>query len=204
MIWKTLQAHSPFLLKSWKGLVIFLVGFSLALGIGQFNPNVPPVQAETIRVETAAETVYQKLPSFPKDNQYVRKETGQVDPDFTLINRLIRYHEDLKKRSTVFRLDWQITLADYLGVNEAIKEDRYPGSSTLTANPMESDIQTIRQLNRRQRQELVDVLVSIYTPKPKPAENSSSQTEPNPTASPRKPPSGPTLSKPGDAQLLGP
>jgi hypothetical protein len=199
-----LQSHPPFFFKSWKGLVIFLVGLSLALGIGQFSPHLPPVQAETIRVETAAETVYQKLPSLPKDNQYIRKETGQVDSEFTLINRLIRYHEDVKKRSSVFRLDWQLTLADYLGVNEAIKEDGYPGGSTLTTNPMASDIQLIRQLNRRQRQELVDVLVSIYSPKPKPAENSSSQTQPNPTTSPRKPSSGPTLSKPGDAQLLGP
>ncbi|GBF82663.1 hypothetical protein [Aphanothece sacrum] len=204
MIWQTLQPHVPFFLKSWKGLLIFLIGLSLALGIGQFNPNLPSVQGQTIRVETAAEMVYQKLPYLPKDNQYIRQETKQVDPDFTLINRLIRYHEDLKKRSTIFRLDWQLTLADYLGVNETIKEDRYPGNSTLTANPMQSDIQAIRQLNRRQRQELIDVLVSIYTPQPKPAENSSSQTESNPTGSPRKPSSGPTLSKPGDAQLLGP
>lgn len=186
-------------------LLAIVMGFFLVLGVGYLQNielGIKPTIAQSIRPEYVAQIVYQRLTSIPKENQYIRKETGEVDPTNTLISRLVRYHQDVKKRPTMFRLDWQITLADYLGINEPIKEERYPGQSTLTANPMQTDIKAIRGLNRRQREELVSILVSVYTPQtptPKTPENVPQPTpQPSPSPSPNKPP----LSKPGDADLL--
>lgn len=121
-------------------------------------------QNASLRPETVAANVYEKLSFVPKNNNYKRSETGEVNPDSTLVSRFIRYHQDVKKRSTDFRLDWQLTIADYLGYNEPVKADRYPGYSSLQTNPMEGDLQEIRTLNRAQRQEFIDTIVSIYTP----------------------------------------
>lgn len=154
-------------------------------------------QNSSLRPEAVAITIYQQLTYLPKNNDYRRLETGEVNPDNTLISRFIRYHQDVKKRPTEFRIDWQLTMSDYLGFNEPVKADRYPGSTTLQTNPMEADLKSIRSLNRAQRRALIDLLASIYEIK-KP-ENPS-----NPSVSPSVTPSKPSLSKPGDAQLLLP
>ena len=191
------------------GLILALsVGYAketgVAIGLGS-----QPVAAQTIRAEGIAEIVYQRFPDIPKNNEYLRQDTGQVDADNTLVSRLVRYHQDIKKRATRFRLDWKLTLADYLGVNEPIKPDHYPGQSSLKTNPMESDVKAIRSLNRRQREELVEVLVSTYkidqkeTQSPNSNSNPSSQPVPQSSPEPEKP-SSPSISKPGDAQLLMP
>ena len=118
--------------------------------------------AQTFRPEVAATKVYQSIPSLPQENQYLSQETGEVDADNTLISRLIRYHQYVKNRPLNYRLDWKLTLADYLGVNEPIRDFRYPGSSTLQLNPLESDRAVIDSLSRSQRNELIDILVGIY------------------------------------------
>jgi hypothetical protein len=154
-------------------------------------------QSTSLRPEIVAAQIYQQLPYLPKRNNYQRIETGEVNLDSTLVSRFIRYHQDIKKRSTEFRLDWQLTMADYLGYNEPIKLDHYPGYSTLQTNPMEADLKDIRSLNRPQRQEFIDIIVSIYSP--------PSQAKPDTASSPEPAvvqPSKPTLSKPGDARLL--
>ncbi|MCU0536783.1 MAG: hypothetical protein MUD14_23085 [Hydrococcus sp. Prado102] len=164
--------------------------------------------AQTMRPESVAVLVYQRIPDIPKENQYVRQETGKVDADNTLISRLVRYHQDVKKRATRFRLDWKLTLADYLGVNEPIKPDRYPGRSSLQTNPLEGDRKAIQNLNRRLREALVDLLANAYQPQQTDAQpvspnpNSSPDQKPQPSATPT--PSSPSLSNPGDAQLLNP
>lgn len=160
----------------------------------------PPVAAQSLRPEGAAYIIYQRLSYIPKENQYRRKDTGEIDPDHTLVSRLIRYREDVKRR-TPYRLDWQLTLADYMGINEPMDIDDYPGSSTLQTNPAESDIKAIAQLTREQRRALLDLLTDLYAPpsaKPKPPPNS----EPAPNAEVET--GRPRLSQPGDAQLLMP
>jgi len=112
------------------------------------------------------------------------------------VSRFLRYHQDTKKRFTLIRFDWQLTLGDYLGVNEKISEENYPGQVTLTVNPMAADIKAMNSLNRRQRQQLVTLLVEIYNPAILPQET------PNPSPSPSPSPRRPSLSKPGDADLL--
>jgi hypothetical protein len=150
-----------------------------------------------------AASVYQKLPDLPQANQYRRQDNKEIDPNNTLISRLIRYHQDVKKRPTPYRLDWQLTMADYLGVNENMLSERYPGAGLLTDNPMEADIQLMRQLSRTQRSQLIDVLVSIYSPQPSPSApqaNPSPSPAPSPAVAPKPTPLQP--SRPGDADLL--
>jgi hypothetical protein len=187
-----------------------LLGLSLVLGLGthhnssaiaQNPPTVP--NTSSIRAEGAAAIVYQQLPYLPKENEYRRKETGEIDPEHTLISRFIRYNQDLKKRTNRYRFDWKLTLADYLAVNETIDPQTYPGSVTLTINPFETDAKAIQALNRRQRQELVDLLAFIYKPQAteKPAKIKIS---PTPQSTPKDESGKPSLAKPGDAQLLMP
>ena len=158
--------------------------------------------------EDAWRKVYERLPNFPLENQYVNNETGKVDENNTLASRLIRYHIFVKNRPPGYRLDWKLTLADYLGAHEYLVESQYPAGNTLRTNPMESDRAAIAKLNRKQRDALVEVLVSIFntnrleapasTPSPAPAPPSTTPNRsPNPSAAP-------TLPKPGDANLLRP
>jgi len=152
--------------------------------------------------------VYERLPNLPLENQYVNNETGKVDENNTLASRLIRYHIFVKNRPPGYRLDWRLTLADYLGAHEYLVESQYPGGNTLRTNPMESDRAAIAKLSRKQRAALVDVLVSIFntnrleapapTPNPSPSRPS---TTPNRSPIPS---STPSLPKPGDANLLRP
>jgi hypothetical protein len=140
------------------------------------------VLAQSLRPEFVASKVYEAIPNFPKENNYINQETKQVDADNTLITRLVRYHQYIKTRPTIFRLDWKLTLADYLGKNEIIKEDRYPGYSSLTENPLPEDRKAIANLTVKQRNELVDLLVSIYNP--------NSQNNSTNSGQQNKPPAG--------------
>lgn len=190
--------------------VLALLGLGLVFLLGT-NPhssaiaqNPPTVfNTSSIRAEGAAAIVYQQLPHLPKENEYRRKETGEIDPEHTLISRFIRYNQDLKKRTNRYRFDWKLTLADYLGANETIDPKTYPGSVTLTTNPFETDVKAIQALNRRQRQELVDLLAFIYKPQvtEKPAKT---KIAPTPQDTPKDESGKPSLAKPGDAQLLMP
>jgi hypothetical protein len=58
-----------------------------------------------------------------------------------------------------------LTLADYLGENEVMYENSYPGNDTLKKNPLEADKLAISKLTRRQRDNLVQALVNTFTVK---------------------------------------
>lgn len=170
-----------------------------------------PAAAQFAVPNNAAARVYERLPNLPLENQYVSKETGNVDEKNTLISRLMRYHISVKLRPPMYRLDWKLTLADYLGANENLweVEAQYPGASQLKQNPMESDRKAIESLTRAQREALVDTLVSIFNPNatttpaaapssaPAPRTSEASPTAPNTSTTP-------SLPKPGDANLLLP
>jgi hypothetical protein len=184
-------------------LLAACLGLCLALSGGKIFPRSAAI-AQDLRVEEVEAIVYQRLPYLPKENQYIRLETQAVDAQFSLVNRIIRFHTDVKKRSPGSRLDWKLTLADYLGINEPMQAEQYPGNSTMAANPMEGDREAIRRLNRRQRAELVDLLASLYTPPPETAGTGSPSQPQPPKPAPAATPAKPALSKPGDAQLLLP
>jgi hypothetical protein len=163
-----------------------------------------PLKAQDIRVGDAWQQVYQQLPDFPRENQYVSRESGKAAETNTLIGRLIRYHIYIKSRPVNFRLDWKLTLADYLGANERMPAATYPSADTLRTNPMQGDIAVIRSLDRTQRDALVQALVDVFTPNvPAPA----TAPTPQPSATPSAPviPDAPLREpRPGDAQLLLP
>ncbi len=134
--------------------------------------------------------VYQQLLDFPKENQYISKDTGKQATNNTLVSRLMAYHVYVRGRAPIYRLDWKITLADYLGVNEPIYDDSYPGNGTLRKNPLDGDTAVIRRLNRTQRDALVQALVNAFNPGFK-STSTPQQTTPIPQPS-----------KPGSAEQL--
>jgi hypothetical protein len=168
---------------------------------------VQPLVAQDLHVGDAWQQVYQLLPSLPLENQYVNRKTGKVAESNTLISRLIRYHIYVKARPVDYRLDWKLSLADYLGANERMSASTYPSADTLRTNPFQNDVAIIRSLNRTQREALVQTLVNVFTtrndaPEPNAAPTPQLQnTAPVAPAAPAAPLREP---RPGDAQLLLP
>jgi hypothetical protein len=136
---------------------------------------IAEVNAQTLPPEAVAAIIYEQIPTLPTENNYTGKETSNQAVENTLVSRFVRYHQFVKARPTTFRLDWKLTLADYLGVNERMIDNRYPGYNTLNTNPIFRDQEVIKSLSRNEREKLVDILVSIYNPKP----NSETNTNPS-------------------------
>ena len=174
-----------------------LTGFGIS---GAFSQQAVPPSPVTRDVW---KQVYQKLPNLPQENKYVSRD-GKVNPNNNLVNRLIQYHIYVKGRSPNYRLDWKLTLADYLGANELIQEGTYPGANTLRTNPLAGDRAAINRLNRKQRNALAQSLVSVFNPNSSNA-TTATQAPPQPSNTPNSQtaPSFPQP-KPGDAQLLQP
>lgn len=148
-----------------KIVVAFSLGWILAvvanLGIAF---HFFPALGQSIRPETAAAQLYQKLDFLPLENQYQSQISGEIATDNTLMLRFLRYHEYVKSRPSGYRFDWQLTFADYFGVNEPIKADRYPGHRNLVANPLEQDREVITTLSRDRRNQIIAALIEIYNP----------------------------------------
>jgi hypothetical protein len=154
----------------------------------------PATPRRATRPQDVWKVVYEKLPALPLENQYVNRETGKVDPNNTLVSRLMRYHIYVKGRPAMYRLDWKLTLADYLSLNEPIEATTYPGADSLKQNPLEKDVAAMAKLDRTQRNALVQVLVDIFDPGAQPV---TPTPQPQPTTRPNSP-------EPGGARLLLP
>lgn len=145
---------------------VFLIG-STHFGPSLLNPVAhlggDRAIAQIISTDGIGDKVYEALPDLPREDQYVSKETGQVAANNTLVARLIRYHLYVKGRPPFYRLDWKLTLADYLGVNGVLNDIDYPGRAQLNKNPLEGDVAAIRQLNVAQRNALVQALVDAFS-----------------------------------------
>jgi len=129
------------------------MGCKSLFSLGLLLFALPVIALPTPSQATAA--VYQALPDLPK---------GLGDG---LIRRLITYHDYIKGRSPYSRFDWKLTLADYLGYNDSIRPEEYPGREDLPTNPYLADQRLIDQLTRGQREVLVQTLLKIYrTPTP--------------------------------------
>ncbi|MEO8890455.1 MAG: hypothetical protein ABI417_02790 [Coleofasciculaceae cyanobacterium] len=198
VIKKSLRQPMPLFLLALASVCLFLGTDVKSNLIG-----TQPATAQIFSAPDAWRKVYQLLPSFPKENQYVSRETGKVDENSTLASRLIRYHVFVKNRPPGYRMDWKLTLADYLGVNQYLVESQYPGSTTLRTNPMESDRAAINKLTRKQRNDLVNVLASIFdTNPPKEAPATKPVTTPPPAKPVTPNNTRPKLPQPGAAELL--
>lgn len=120
--------------------------------------------AQIVRTDGISRYVYEQLPDFPRENQYITKETGKISSEETLVNRLVRYHVYVRGRPPFYRLDWKLTLAEYLGLSGRMDDSDYPGAAKLNKNPIEGDLAAIRKLNRAQRDALVQALVDAFNP----------------------------------------
>jgi hypothetical protein len=196
-----LKVFKVFSWQKTRWLIAFWLGifcsFSLNISISPkitFSINPLRTIAQTLNPDLVAQKVYQNFPDLPSENQYISQEGGLAS-DNTLVSRLVRYHQYIKSRPG-YRLDWQLTLADYLGVNEQMDPSR--------SNPLEGDRTAIKNLSRHQRNQLVDFLVSIYNPQPPSLANPDASNQSPQPSSPNTPNSEPQLPQPGDAELLLP
>lgn len=188
-----------------KIMVAFGLGVYLSLAAGAFDSSNSPAAAQAYRPEEVAQQVYQKLPELPSENQYLSQESGEIEPENSLISRLIRYHLYVKNRPFQYRLDWQLTIADYFGINEPIAPQQYPGNNTLETNPLEGDRAVITNLTLPQRRQLVDTILGIYNPNYDPSPQPVSLPQQNTdNSSPGYRPQKPQLPQPGDSELLLP
>jgi hypothetical protein len=152
-----------------------------------------------------SQAVYKKLPSFPLENQYIRTQTNKPATESTLVSRLVQYHS-VKGRSPLYRLDWKITLADYLGVNDFLRPEVYPGNAFLKTSPLDRDRKVIQALNQSQRNTLISALVDGATGQ----DSSASVAEPAAPAQPKAAPEAPykptlaPLPAKGSSDLLKP
>lgn len=142
-----------------------LLVMPLLVGVVAIAPDsTPPAIAQIIRTEGVWRKVYEEVPDLPRENQYISKETGKVAEDDTLVGRFVRYHLYTKGRPPFHRLDWKLSLADYLGVNGLLNDGDYPSRTKLNKNPIEGDVEAIRKLNMQQRNALVQALVDAFNP----------------------------------------
>ena len=198
--------------KKFKRLIfLFLLTCGLIFGSGwgkiaqsqnHPNPNVPrTIVTQTVRIQTVSRLIYAQMTDFPLENQYLNRRTGVVDPEDTLVSRLIRYHIVTKNRAPMLRFDWRLTLADYLEANEPMIEDRYPGTDLLQPEPMRNDRLAISRLTPTQRTNLINLLAAAFTSA---AIEPAQLIFPTPTEAivPVPTPSGLQLPQPGDAQFL--
>jgi hypothetical protein len=172
-----------------------LIGCCAAVIVGFLGQ---PIAAQSVLPQDASKVVYQRLPDLPQENQYPRVDGDKNADPSTLVSRLVQYHTATKGRSPLFRLDWKITLADYLGVNEYLDERTYPGNGFLKKSALEGDRAAIRKLTLSQRNALVQALVEVHG-------GGRVPSAANPQSSPAKPKPKPApATGPGSADLLRP
>ncbi|NEO84222.1 MAG: hypothetical protein F6J87_08210 [Spirulina sp. SIO3F2] len=149
----------------------------------------------------AAEQAYGQLSDFPRENTYRLADSNKVQDCNTLLYRLIYYHTRTKRRSPSLRFDWKLTLGDYLGAHETIIPDRYPTATSLDENPLERDRSILDQLNRQQRNVLVNTLVVIFEGQIPSSAPDEKPVEVTPVPEPLQPET-PATPQPGDSRLL--
>jgi hypothetical protein len=177
--------------RSIRWLTLGLLVFALIVGRGQAIAQLPP------STNDVWQKVYQVLPDIPREDQYINRESRQPDRGSSLVSRMIRYHVYQVGRSPFSRLDWKLTLADYLGAHQYISETSYPGIERLTVSPLEGDQAAVRKLNRDQRDRLVNTLVILFDPQGNRGEL------PTATPNPTTPRPAPVQPRPGSgADLL--
>ncbi|MEO0804832.1 MAG: hypothetical protein AAFY33_00875 [Cyanobacteria bacterium J06643_4] len=149
-------------------VALFLI--STLLFIATVPVRAQAMSPPTRRISPAAISaqIYEQHPDFPLENQYISSETGSEAVSNTLISRIIRYHLYIKNRPTTFRLDWKLTLADYLGAFERISAERYVDYG-LQDNPLEGDVAAIESLSLAERDRLANALYESFAATDSPA-----------------------------------
>ena len=147
----------------WK---TWILGLFISTAIATvFLSIAPPSIASLVRTADIAQKIYTELPEIPLENQYFNQKLKKIDPNNTLINRILRYHAFTKGRPTDMRLDWKLTVADYLGANDIMDPATYPSHDVLSKNPLDDDRAAVNTLTRSMRDRLIDRLIQ-FTQKP--------------------------------------
>lgn len=134
----------------------FVVLSGIMTSFVQAQSPLRPISPSAISMQ-----IYEQIPELPLENQYVNSETGKVDADNTLVSRIIRYHLYIKNRPTNLRLDWKLTIADYLAAFEQISAEDYPDYG-LRENPIDSDILAMKTLSWEVRDRLTNTLYEAF------------------------------------------
>ncbi|MEL6249783.1 MAG: hypothetical protein AAFQ61_12425 [Cyanobacteria bacterium J06626_23] len=149
------------------GLAVMLVvvsHFGLSwVGLAPTAEAQPALVLRRVEPVAIATQLHARYPDIPLENTYLRLSDGTPHPDSTLVSRLIRYHLFVKDRPANFRLDWKLTLADYLGAFQPIEPQFYPDQDELTESPMTGDMAAVARMSRNQRNQLVQGLVDVFT-----------------------------------------
>lgn len=182
----------------------------IATAVGNTMGNtvmMPGAIAQPFRPADAWPEVYERLPDLPREDHYISRSASEPNPSENLVSRMIRYHVYVKSRPIQYRLDWKLTIADYLGAHQWITADLYPGASSLRSNPLDGDTAVISSMSRAQRDQLVQALVDVFNnSSSNSAESTPAAPQPSPESNPQPPaqlPSQPPAQpQPGDAQLL--
>lgn len=132
------------------------IAMGVAMSLALFGTDSMTL-AQSSRIQQAMDVIYAELPEFPLENIYVSGKGPQ--PQNTLVRRILAYHIHTQGRSRLSRLDWKLTLADYLDLNEPMFAGVYPSANVLTVNPHSRDRQVVQALSRQERDAL---LAAIY------------------------------------------
>ncbi|MGJ3247431.1 MAG: hypothetical protein ACFE0I_15335 [Elainellaceae cyanobacterium] len=194
-------------------IALLSIGLTVLMAAWPFAPSphgvssfftTQPASAQWRGTAEASRRVYEAMPELPLANEYVSSETGNANPENTFANRFVRYHLYIQRRSPTFRFDWKITLADYLGINDWMRADDYPGAGILRTNPLDGDRDIVQNLSRAERDKLVQTLVGIFSPDEPTSssgESSGASSSAQPSSSDEAPP---VRTDPGAADLLLP
>ena len=180
--------------------LVLLVGISVSFLMGSLSPAAAQSPARRLQQGQIAEQVYQEISDLPREDNYIDAEANAAAATNTLVNRLARYHYYVKGRSTQSRLDWKLTLADYLGANERIDPSEYPFASRFDRNPLSGDRTAIAGLSRQTRDRLVWALIAAFHPELVPMIQVESEAVE--MAAPTVPVQAPIITAPGAADLL--
>ena len=148
------RSTSPRTIGLWVATAIATILLSIA-------PSTLPANANIVRTAEIAQKIYTELPEIPLENQYFNQKLKKIDPNDTLINRILRYHAFTKGRPADMRLDWKLTLADYLGANDIMDPATYPSHDVLNKNPLDNDRAAVNTLTRSMRDQLIDRLIQF-------------------------------------------
>jgi hypothetical protein len=140
----------------------YLRFITIAIALAFTLISASTATAQVVRTSEIAQKIHTELPEIPIENQYFSRKLNKIDPNNTLISRVLRYHSYVKGRPVYVRLDWKLTLADYLDANDIMDSATYPSQDVLTVNPMEGDRAAINKLPRETRNRLIDRLMQ-YT-----------------------------------------
>ena len=148
------RSISPRTIGLWVATAIATILLSIA-------PSTLPANANIVRTAEIAQKIYTELPEIPLENQYFNQKLKKIDPNNTLIDRILRYHAFTKGRPADMRLDWKLTLADYLGANDIMDPATYPSHDVLSKNPLDNDRAAVNTLTRSMRDQLIDRLIQF-------------------------------------------